>query len=323
DAEFRAAAGFVLNRQADPNLVTRDIGRIFFGRDVQCAQCHDHPLVADYTQAEYFGLLSFVNRTYLYMDEKRGNKPFLGEKSDAPLEFASVFRPDSPRAPAHPTLPMSLAMDAEPDFVDATDSYIVAPEKNKRGIPRYSRRQQLAVLATHPENHAFNRNLANRLWAAMLGQGIVHPVDMHHSDNPPVSAALLRLLTEELVASQYDLRHILRQIARSQTWQRSVLVPDLQTWIGPPGGIPALTESLTAIAAQRQALQPALTELQHELSAATARLQTAQAAVNRVQLQLEDARKRLLDLRDQRNRDAAKRVELQNQPAAQPSQLEE
>ncbi|MFM7058339.1 MAG: DUF1553 domain-containing protein, partial [Planctomycetota bacterium] len=177
--------------------------------------------------------------------------------------------------------------------------------------------------ATHPENHAFNRNLANRLWAAMLGQGIVHPVDMHHSDNPPFSAALLRLLTEELVASQYDLRHILRQIARSQTWQRSVLVPDLQTWIGPPGGIPALTESLAAIAAQRQSLQPALTELQHELSTATARLQTAQAAVNRVQLQLEDARKRLLDLRDQRNRDAAKRVELQNQPAAQPSQLEE
>lgn len=323
DAEFRAAAGFIVNRQADPNLVTRDIGRIFFGRDVQCAQCHDHPLVADYAQAEYFGILSFVNRTYLYTDEKRGNKPFLGEKSDGPLEYASVFRPDAPRSTAHPTLPLAMAMDTEPEFLNAEDAYVVVPAKDKRGVPHYSRRQQLAVLATHPENHAFNRNLANRLWAGMMGQGVVHPVDMHHSDNPPVSAALLRLLSEELVAGDYDLRSFLREIARSQAWQRSVVVPDLQAWPGPAGGLPALAQNLQSIAAERASLQPAMAQLDVELTAATARLQKAQATVGRQQQLLNEARKRLQELTEQRDKDTAKLAELRASPESPADQVDE
>lgn len=309
DPDFRAAAGFILNRQADPHLVTRDIGRIFFGRDVQCAQCHDHPLVADYHQSEYFGILSFVNRTYIFTDEKRGNLPFLGEKSKGPLEFASVFRPTAPRNIAQPVLPMSLAMDTEPDYSSDADAYVVAPEKDKRGIPRYSRRQQLAVLATHPENHAFNRNLANRLWAAMMGQGLVHPVDMHHSENPPASAALLQRLADELVATRYDLRSFLRQIARSHAWQRSVLVPDLQHWQGPSGGTAALKDALAAIDAQQAPLQPALAQLNQELSAATEHLQRTQADVDRLQSQLDDARRRLQETIEERDRDTAKLTE--------------
>src|SRR5262245_10094511 len=42
DSNERPAARFALDRASDPNVLTRDIGRIFFGRDMQCAQCHDH-----------------------------------------------------------------------------------------------------------------------------------------------------------------------------------------------------------------------------------------------------------------------------------------
>ena len=87
-ADSRPAACFILNRNADPHLVSRDLGRIYFGRDVQCAQCHDHPLVPDYKQSEYFGLFSFVNRSYLFMDEKRGGAQLLGEKGEGMTEFA-------------------------------------------------------------------------------------------------------------------------------------------------------------------------------------------------------------------------------------------
>jgi predicted nuclease with TOPRIM domain len=200
-------------------------------------------------------------------------------------------------------------MDTEPDYSSDADAYVVAPEKDKRGIPRYSRRQQLAVLATHPENHAFNRNLANRLWAAMMGQGLVHPVDMHHSENPPASAALLQRLADELVATRYDLRSFLRQIARSHAWQRSVLVPDLQHWQGPSGGTAALKDALAAIDAQQAPLQPALAQLNQELSTATEHLQRTQADVGRLQSQLDDARKRLQETIEQRDRDTAKLTE--------------
>ena len=309
--KLRAAASFILNRNAEPNLVTRDVGRIFFGRDVQCAQCHDHPLVADYEQSEYFGILSFVNRTYLFQDEKRGKKPFLGEKGEGALEFASVFKPENGKSTAQPVLPMAMAMDAEPDFVDTADSYVVAPEKNKRGVPRYSRRQQLAVLATHPENQSFNRNLANRLWANMMGMGVVHPVDMHHSDNPPVSAALLRLLSDELIASQYDLREFLRQVARSRAYQRSVLLPNLQNWNGPAGGIETLNQLTTRLDAELQNLKPQMDKLQIDLTQADSQLQKSQADVAKIQIQVDESKIQLKQLSEQRDKDAAKLAELQ------------
>ena len=315
--ELRAAASFILNRNAEPHLVTRDVGRIFFGRDVQCAQCHDHPLVADYEQSEYFGILSFVNRTYLFQDEKRGNKPFLGEKGEGALEFASVFRPEDGKSVAQPVLPMVMAMDAEPDFVDSSDAYVVVPEKDKRGVPRYSRRQQLAVLATHPENQSFNRNLANRLWAGMMGMGVVHPVDMHHTDNPPASASLLRLLTEELVGSDYDLRAFLRQIARSRVYQRSVSSPALIDWTGPTGGIETLNAEITQVEAELQKLQPQMERINVELNKAAKQLEKSQTDVRKLQQQSDDARKLLHQFTEQRDKDVARLAELEAKQAKQ------
>jgi len=308
--DYRAAAAFFLNRQAEPQLMTRDVGRIFFGRDVQCAQCHDHPLVADYEQSEYYGILSFVNRSYLFLDGKRNNAPSLGEKADGSLEYASVFRPGDPKAAAEPTLPSELAMDLEPEFVDSLDAYIVVPEKEKRGVPRYSRRQQLAVLATHPENQSFNRNLANRLWAIMFGKGVVHPLDMHHSDNPPVSAALLRLMADALVDCNYDLREILRQIARSQAYQRSVLTPDVANWDGPSGGIDFLESERTRCDQQLLQVELKIQSLNEEQIRAREKLRKAQLDVSKLQVQIEDAKKQSKHIADQRAQDNAKLEEM-------------
>ena len=61
DLKRRAPARFYLDRESDPNGIARDVGRIFFGRDLQCAQCHNHPLVQDYRQSDYQGLLAFFS----------------------------------------------------------------------------------------------------------------------------------------------------------------------------------------------------------------------------------------------------------------------
>lgn len=309
--QWRPAASFFINRDADPNLMTRDVGRIFFGRDIQCAQCHDHPLVADYQQSEFFGILSFVNRTYLFLDNKQNNKPLLGEKADGPLEFASVFHPERGKSPAQPILPTAMAMDAEPMFVSEADAYLVPPEKDRRAVPRYSRRQQLAVLATHPENQSFNRNLANRLWANLLGTGIVHPVDMHHAANPPASAALLRLLANELVTCRYDLREMLRQITRSQTYQRSQTVPQLESWQGPGGGIAGLESELVNVDRQLRELTPREISLNEEKKEATTALNKAQADVNRIQQQVDTERATLQKHTAERDAQATKLTGIQ------------
>jgi hypothetical protein len=79
------------------------------------------------------------------------------------------------------------------------------------------RLQQLSTLITHPNNGRFSRTIVNRLWHRLLGHGIVHPVDAMHTE--PWNEDLLEYLANELVASGYDLKHILRLIATSQAYQ--------------------------------------------------------------------------------------------------------
>ncbi|MGH7226326.1 MAG: DUF1549 domain-containing protein, partial [Gemmataceae bacterium] len=50
--------------------LARDIGRLFLGVNLQCAQCHDHLFITDYKQADFQGLLAFVRNVAV-----GGNKP--------------------------------------------------------------------------------------------------------------------------------------------------------------------------------------------------------------------------------------------------------
>jgi hypothetical protein len=218
DARTRGAAKFYLDRLADPNLLTRDIGRMFLGRDLQCAQCHDHPLIDDYKQAHYYGLFAFLNRTTLFEDDKKA--AMLEEKADGDVTFLSVFK----KKVTHKTGPRVLDGPAvkEPSVPKGAE-YLATPDKEKkvRAIPTFSRRKELAACLTSKVVPEFSRNIVNRLWAILMGRGLVHPVDMHHSENPPSDAELLDLLAREFVAMGYDVKSCLREMALSQAYQRS------------------------------------------------------------------------------------------------------
>lgn len=75
------------------------------------------------------------------------------------------------------------------------------------------------------KNPWFARAISNRVWAWLLGRGIVHEPDDLRPDNPPSNPALLALLERELVAANFDLRHLYRLILNSQAYQRSPLPP--------------------------------------------------------------------------------------------------
>lgn len=70
-------------------------------------------------------------------------------------------------------------------------------------------------------SNVFSVNAVNRIWFWLLGRGIIHEADDISDDNPPQNAALLGMLSSELVGSGYDLRHIFRIILNSKTYQRS------------------------------------------------------------------------------------------------------
>ncbi|MDR3637086.1 MAG: DUF1549 domain-containing protein [Isosphaeraceae bacterium] len=218
DPALRPAAKFYLDRQAEPNLLTRDVGRLFLGVDLQCAQCHDHPLIDDYKQAHYYGLFAFFNRATLFGADK--NAAVLAEKADGDVSFTSVFTKKvthqaGPRVIDGPPV-------EEPKFAKG-EEYLVPPAKDNsvRPVPRFSRLAQLAPRMTAATTPAFSRNIVNRLWALMMGRGLVHPLDLHHTENPPSHPELLDLLAREFAASQFDVKAFLRELALSRTYQRS------------------------------------------------------------------------------------------------------
>ena len=220
DEKNRSAAAFYLAREGETNLLTRDVGRIFFGMDLQCAQCHDHPLIDTYYQSDYYGIYAFLNRGVLFTDKDK--KVFYAEKAEGHVSFKSVFTDEQDKT--FPRLPTAFEID-EPFFAKG-EEYDVAPADKVRPVPKYSRRAKLAELATNGLNRQFNKNIANRLWTHMMGRGLVEPVDLHHADNPPSHPELLELLGDQFVAMKYDMKAFLREIALSATYQRSLDASD-------------------------------------------------------------------------------------------------
>lgn len=215
DKKTRARARFYLDREFDLVVVTRDVGRIFLGKDLECAQCHNHPAVDAYLQRHYYGLKAFLDRSYLFTDTK-SKKKSLGEKAEGDVTFTSAF--DDAKGK---TAPRILDL---PEIIDPEGTqkqYVTKPVKTARGVPKYSRRGQLGAAITSEQNRAFRQNIANRLWAMMIGRGLVEPLDLAHDKNPPSNPKLLDLLGDKLHAHGYDMKWFLGELARTRAYQRS------------------------------------------------------------------------------------------------------
>jgi len=221
DPETRPAAKFYLDRDVEKDTLVRDVSRLFLGADLQCAQCHDHPKISDYLHEHFHGLSVFFagSKTFKQPD----GKMVLQEMAMREAEFVSVFKPGETRKTG-PRLPGGAALEI-PVFEKGAE-YLEKPSSKVRAVPKFSLRQRLAEELTGKDTPAFSRNMANRLWALMMGRGLVHPLDMHHSDNPPSHPELLDLLAAQLRALKFDTKAFLRELALSQTYQRSSELPE-------------------------------------------------------------------------------------------------
>ena len=148
DPKTRPAVKFYLERSGDPNLLTRDVGRIFFARDLQCCQCHDHPLIEHYRQADYYGLFAFLQRGYLTLDptnpeNKRQAGLFRRKGRRGSAGHLSVgLRPQEGQARHSPKLPGETEID-EPYYPVGTE-YKPTTADAAYPLPKYSRRARFA-----------------------------------------------------------------------------------------------------------------------------------------------------------------------------------
>ncbi len=204
-----------------PGLV-RDIGRLFMGVDVQCAQCHDHLFIDDYKQVDYQGLFAFVGNVSI----RQGVE--FPAVSESPLlkqiEFVSVF--DDDQMATGPRLPGGDAI--EIPEIKKGEEYLVAPDRKQgiAGVPKFSTLSLLGECLPTADNKLFTRNIVNRLWWVLMGRGLVDPLDQHHSGNPPSHSELLDLLATEFSAHNFDIKWLLRELTLTETYGRSGMLPE-------------------------------------------------------------------------------------------------
>src|SRR5205823_7990811 len=85
------------------------------------------------------------------------------------------------------------------------------------------RRRALAEWLTGDDNPYFAKVIVNRVWAALMGRGLVDPVDDLRATNPPSNAALLDALATHFRRGGYDLKKLLRSITTSYVYGLSSL----------------------------------------------------------------------------------------------------
>ncbi|MBM79540.1 MAG: hypothetical protein CMJ78_02965 [Planctomycetaceae bacterium] len=222
DDAQKTALSFVRLRGKSLDDLTNDTSVVFFGVNIGCAKCHDHPLVGDWLQDHYFGMASFFNRTYMTkkntVAEKYDGlvkfKTTSGEEKQAAFMFLTGTTIKEPAVEKTAEQKKAEAAEVQKQMKDAK----APPAKT----PGFSPRTKLVELALKAgEDQFFARNIANRIWSRFMGHGLVHPLDQLHSENPASHPELLDWLRRDLAAHNYDLKRLIRGIVLSEAYARS------------------------------------------------------------------------------------------------------
>lgn len=187
------------HREAEKSEVTSAVAQAFLGTRIGCAKCHNHPLER-YTQDDYYHFAAFFSR--IKFDRKQP------KEGDTKLTV-SAPDPNQNKQPVAARQPRTGMM-MRPQPLDRREMEVATDEDP---------RAKLAAWMTDPTNESFSGALVNRVWKHFLGVGLVEPVDDLRASNPPTNPELWKLLNHEFVSHRYDLKHLMRLIVNSRTYQ--------------------------------------------------------------------------------------------------------
>jgi hypothetical protein len=175
----------------DAQQQLEDTAQLFLGTRLQCAQCHHHPY-EKWSQNDYYSFAAFFSQV-----QRRGTTDTIYPKRMAPTAVNKKTK--------QPVKPAGLG----------TGPLEISPDEDAR--------LALADWMSNYDNPLFAKALVNRYWKHFFIRGLVEPEDDMRETNPPVNPELLDALAKQFVSSNYDLKGLIRELTRSQTYQLSAI----------------------------------------------------------------------------------------------------
>ena len=186
----------------DRNEQVEDTAQLFLGTRIQCARCHHHPF-EKWSQNDYYRLSAFFSQV--------GKKNMLGKSTR--YRERRIFHNEGKATDRNPRSGESLvpAGLGGPALEIPTDQ-----------DPRH----YLVDWMAEKDNPFFAQALVNRYWKHFFSRGIVEPEDDMRATNPPSNPELLDALAKNFIESGFDLKQLVRDICKSNTYQLSALPND-------------------------------------------------------------------------------------------------
>ncbi len=177
----RVLTAFVQNETHNDTVLTAaNTAQVFLGTGMKCASCHSHFLNKEWPQARFMA--------------------FAGMFASNDIELIRCEKQSGQFIPAK--FPFDLP--GVPDDLSTNVN---------------ERLHRLTQLLVDPTNPRFAKTIVNRLWKRYLGLGLFSPVDDFRLDQPPSHPELLDWLADDFIRHGYDLKHTIRLILTSRTYQ--------------------------------------------------------------------------------------------------------
>ncbi|NND96015.1 MAG: DUF1553 domain-containing protein [Pirellulaceae bacterium] len=184
-----------------PDEVATMVSQLFLGVRLECAKCHHHPF-EQWSQHDFYSFAAFFGKV--------GRK---GTGLSPPISGGEEIVFVSTKGDVkHPVT--GEVLDPKPLFGSAAVTGDDDP------------RDALADWMTSPDNDFFAQVQVNRVWAQLMGRGLVDPVDDLRSTNPPSNPALLEALAEHFQQSGFDQKQLIKTILMSHVYSLSSIPND-------------------------------------------------------------------------------------------------
>jgi hypothetical protein len=177
----RVVAAYIRNEtHLDTIQSAAAVGQVFLGTGMKCASCHSHFLNKEWPQSRFLA--------------------FAGMFATNDLELIRCEKPSGQIIPAKFPFDLPGVPNEVPKQID-------------------QRLHRVTQLLIDPANPRFAKTIVNRLWKRYLGLGLFEPQDDFRLDHPPTHPELLAWLADDFMRNGYDLKHTIRLILTSRTYQ--------------------------------------------------------------------------------------------------------